>query len=105
MTGVQTNDFTSTYSIKVLYDNTPYLATRRSIKKARHLYSASDSAACGLELQVNTIYLMKGRLTSDGANNLRLEADLCTTYAETLPQVPTAAEAKQLFTDLYKSKC
>lgn len=94
-------EHTTTYKVAVLFDNTPSLATPHSVSKATHLSTASSSAACGVNLQVGAIYLIKSHLPA----NLALTANLCSTYTKVLLHVPTAQEAKELFANLYKAEC
>lgn len=103
--GVETVGQSSAYKVKILHDNTPFLATPVSISRATHLYTASSSAACGIHLQIGSTYLMKSHLSGKDATNFELHANLCTTYAKHLMHVPTGEEVKELFADLYKIEC
>jgi len=89
----------NSYSFKLLEDNTPALAKKDSLSRFSTITSNDNSAACGVNLEVGTTYLLKGSLHDSPS------VMLCGFYAKTIDHVPTQSEAKTLFDALYLEQC
>lgn len=88
------------YRFKVIEDYSSSLATPISLNKFSQIQSTSNVGACGLLLQVNATYLIRGHVYEG-----QLHINMCTTYAKVLHEVPAVAEAKAMLANLYNELC
>ncbi len=102
-TGVTTspNTLRNEYSFEVIDDRTPELAKHSSLKMVKTIQSNSNSAACGVHLDTNAVYLLKGSLSDESVASIFL----CSGAWKKLPQVPTQSESKALLDALYLAQC
>src|SRR5699024_8926625 len=87
------------YSFKLVHDFTASLVDHQSIAKFDKITTGIYGAVCGVTLQLNTTYLIKGTLVDEP------HIGLCNSYVKALDHVPGENEAKALFEDMYKLDC
>lgn len=86
-------------SYKLLQDGSPNLADGQAIANQSYLTTAENSALCGVYLEVNSTYLIRGQR----GDHLHLNS--CNSYIKRLDHIPDKSEAQQLFSDLVKRFC
>lgn len=100
--GVTYNESTmqNQYSFELIEDRTSALADHSSLKNTKTINSNTNSAACGVHLETNSVYLLKGSLLNE-----RASVWICSASWKKLPQVPTQSESKALLDALYVEQC
>ena len=87
------------YSFNIIDDRTPALANKESLNKFTIISSIAFDALCGVELDVNAIYLLMGSL--NGSPSLHL----CDSVWKKLDKMPNQNESKALLDALYDQQC
>lgn len=94
------DDFHLNFTYKLVKDGTPLLVGKQSLQSiAKVLSTAENSALCGVNLAVNSTYLMKGDLTSTATLNS------CSSYIQKLASIPSEEQIDILFGNLIKKLC
>ena len=88
------------FSFKIIADQTPALADKKSLKKYKYIRSGLDSAACGIDLEVGATYLLKGSMSLN-----KPSVWACSSYVQKLGKVPTRYESKRMLNRLYAKQC
>ena len=94
------NGLQNVYFFKFIADRTPALAQHRSLSPFSEIRSNSHAVSCGVVLQADGVYLLKGSLLN-GSPSL----NACSAVARKLEHIPTEAESKALFDQLVLSQC